>query len=127
MSSEHDPIERSAEAAVPDAGEPQGARDDRPAMLGRRFRQVIAASMLAGLVIALGLHGLLGSVSSFGSGNSWGWLIAALGGLAVGGAFGLFVYGAATDRSDTGPKPRGRADVREQGEWRRTLARRYHR
>ena len=43
-----------------------------------------------------------------------------LGGLAVGGAISLFLYGTATDRTDTGPHPRGRAAVSERGEWRRS-------
>ncbi len=50
MSSELTTLDPAAEQALPDGGEPQGARDDRPAMLGKRFRQVIAAAMLIGLV-----------------------------------------------------------------------------
>ena len=38
----------------PDGGEPQGSRDpDRPAMLGKRFRQTIAGGMLVGLALAV--------------------------------------------------------------------------
>jgi hypothetical protein len=124
MNSDYDRSEPAAEQALPDAGAPQGAKDDRPAMLGKRFRQVIAMSMLIGLVVALCAHALMRSFSWYGYTSGWSWIFAALGGLAVGGAFGLFVYGVSTDRSDTGPKPHGRADVSEQGEWRRTLLRR---
>ena len=125
MSSERETLTPAAEQALPDGGEPQGARDDRPAMLGKRFRQSIAASMLIGLALALIGHALLQRFSWYGYAGGWSWLIVALGGLAVGGAFGLFVYGAATDRSDTGAEPHGRADVSEQGEWRKTLQRRH--
>lgn len=60
--------------------------------------------------------------------NSWSWGFAAIGGFVVGAAFSLFIYGAATDRSDTdNPTVRGRADVSERGEWRRTLERRRQR
>ena len=110
----------------PDAGEPQGSRDPgRPAMLGKRFRNTIAGGMLVGLVLALGAHALL--TSFWYSANGWSWFVVALGGLAVGGALTLFLYGAATDRTDTGPKVRGQADVQERGEWRRTLDRRRER
>ena len=124
MSSDVPRSEPAAEQALPDAGEPQGANDDRPAMLGKRFRQVIATSMLIGLVVALCAHALMRNFSWYGYTSGWSWMLAALGGLAVGGAFGLFLYGVSTDRSDTGPKPQGRADVTEQGEWHRTLRRR---
>jgi hypothetical protein len=110
----------------PDAGEPQGSRDpDRPAMLGKRFGQTIAGGMLAGLVLALCGHAVL-VWTWYGHVSSWSWFLVALGGLAVGGAISLFVYGTATDRSDTGAQmgPHGRADVSERGEWRRTLDRR---
>ena len=33
--------------APPDAGEPQGADDDRPAMLGKRFRLTLVAGMVS--------------------------------------------------------------------------------
>lgn len=124
MSSADPRNEPGAEQALPDAGEPQGAKDDRPSMLGRRFRQVIAMCMLIGLVVALCAHALMRNFSWYGYTSGWSWILAALGGLAVGGAFGLFLYGVSTDRSDTGAKPRGRADVTTQGEWRRTLRRR---
>jgi hypothetical protein len=117
-------IDPAAEQALPDAGEPQGALDDRPAMLGKRFRRVIAGAMLTGLVVALVAHALLQSFSWYGYASGWSWIVVALGGLAVGGAFGLFLYGVSTDRSDAGLEPHGRADVSEQGEWRRTLQRR---
>jgi hypothetical protein len=108
----------------PDAGEPQGSQDaDRPAMLGKRFRETVVAGMLIGLVLALGAHALLINVW-YGHVSSWSWFVVALGGLAVGGAISLFAYGTATDRSDVGENPHGRADVSERGEWRRTLDRR---
>jgi hypothetical protein len=111
----------------PDAGEPQGARDsDRPAMLGRTFEETVAGGMLTGLVLALVGHWLLIRIW-YGHVTGWSWPIVALGGLAVGGAVALFLYGTATDRSDTGPKRRGQADVSERGEWRRTLERRRQR
>ena len=111
----------------PDAGEPQGSWDSgRPAMLGRRFRQTVAAGMLAGLVLALGAHAAL-VYAWYGQVSSWSWFLVALGGLAVGGAISLFLYGTATDRTDTGTQIHGRADVSERGEWRRTLERRRRR
>jgi hypothetical protein len=100
--------------APPDAGEPQGADDDRPAMLGKRFRLTLVAGMLIGLALALVAHALL--TSFWYDANGWSWAITAIGGTAVGGALSLFMYGAATDRSDTGPKPHGRAAVSEEGE-----------
>jgi hypothetical protein len=109
-----------------DAGEPMGSKDpDRPAMLGKRYRRVLLLGMIAGCALALAAHRLLaGSWDS----NGWGWLLAALGGIAVGGACSLFIYGVSTDRTDTGPtKPRGSADVSTKGEWRRTLERRRRR
>jgi hypothetical protein len=92
-------------------------------MLGKRFRETVVAGMLIGLVLALAGHALLINVW-YGDVSSWSWFVVALGGLAVGGAISLFLYGTATDRSDTGPHVRGRADVGERGEWRRTLDRR---
>jgi hypothetical protein len=121
MSSPNHPDPRELEP--PDAGEPQGAYDpDRPAMLGPRFRMTLATGMLIGLVVALVAHGLL--VYTWYTANTWSWFFVAVGGMAVGGALTLFLYGAATDRTDTGPKEHGRADVQERGEWRRTLDRR---
>jgi hypothetical protein len=109
--------------APADAGEPQGTYDpERPAMLGRRFRLTLVTGMLVGLVLALGAHALL--VWAWYPANTWSWFLVGLGGLAVGGALTLFLYGAATDLTDTGPKEHGRADVQERGEWRRTLDRR---
>jgi hypothetical protein len=92
-------------------------------MLGRRFRQTIAAGMLVGLLLALCAHAIL-VYAWYGHVSSWSWFLVGLGGLAVGGAVSLFLYGTATDRSDAGAEPRGRADVSERGEWRRTLERR---
>lgn len=113
--------------SLPDAGEPQGGRDsDRPAMLGRTFEETIAAGMIVGLALALSGHWLLTRIW-YGHVSGWSWPIVALGGIAVGGAVALFLYGTATDSSDTGPKPHGQADVSERGEWRRTLDRRRQR
>jgi hypothetical protein len=113
-------LEVDDDAPLPDAGEPQGSRDpQRPTMLGRRFAQTIAAGMLIGLVVAIAAHALL-VATWYGHVSTWSWFLVALGGLAVGGAIALFVYGTATDRSDTDGQPHGRADVSEQGEWRRT-------
>jgi hypothetical protein len=105
-----------------------GAKNsDRPAMLGRRFRITLASGMLAGLLLALAGHEAL-SYSWLGrDARGWSWLITAIGGLAVGGALALFLYGVTTDRTDTGPKPRGQADVTTQGEWSRTKERRRRR
>lgn len=108
----------------PDAGEPMGATDGRPAMLGKRFRITLVSGMLAGLVLALVGHEAL-SFSWLGNKQSgWSWFITAIGGLAVGGALTLFGYGVSTDRTDTGPKRRGQADVTTEGEWSRTKRRR---
>lgn len=108
--------------APPDAGEPQGADDNRPTMLGKRFRLSLVTGMLVGLVLALVGHALLSSLW-WSTSNGLSWVIAAIGGIAVGGAMSLFFYGAATDRTDTGPKPRGRAAVSEEGEERVEKAR----
>lgn len=110
--------------APPDAGEPMGARDERPSMLGRRFRQTEVAGMAIGLVLALLLHALLADQFVSRQTNSWSWLLAAIGGIAVGGALTLFIYGVSTDRNDTGPKRRGRADVSTEGEDSRSRRRR---
>ena len=101
--------------APPDAGEPQGADDDRPTMLGKSFRVVLVGGMLTGLVLALLGHALL-SALWWNQSNGWSWILVAIGGVAVGGALSLFMYGAATDRTDTGPKPRGQAAVSTEGE-----------
>jgi len=105
----------------PDGGEPQDSKDSgRPAMLGRRFRLAEVIGMTVGLVVALVLHALV-----IDGANGWSWAVFAVLGIAVGGACTLFFYGTATDRSDMGgDQPHGRADVRERGEWRRTLDRR---
>jgi hypothetical protein len=127
--------ERAAVAAAPpvhepappsDAGEPMGSKDsDRPAMLGNRFRTTMAIGMGTGAVIALIGHVLLAHSGYASGSNGWSWLLAVIGGVAVGGACTLFLYGAGTDRTDTGPnKPQGRADVSETGEWQKTLDRR---
>lgn len=119
---------RDEDRPPPDGGEPQGSRDpERPAMLGKRFAQTIVTGMLIGLVLAIGAHAAL-VVAWYGHVSAWSWFLVALGGLAVGGAVALFLYGTATDRSDTGSEePHGRAAVSEQGEWRRTLNRRARR
>jgi hypothetical protein len=91
-------------------------------MLGHTFRRTLAMGMLAGLVIALIAHAVL--IAVWYSASSWSWFLVAVGGLAVGGALTVPLYGDATDRTDTGPKEHGRADVQERGEWRRTLDRR---
>jgi hypothetical protein len=108
-----------------DAGEPTGgAESERPAMLGRRFRITLASGMAVGLFLALVGHEAL-SYSGLGRNeHAWSWFITAIGGIAVGGALSLFAYGVSTDRSDTGPKPRGQADVTTEGEWSRTKRRR---
>lgn len=111
-----------------DGGEPSGAKDAaRPAMLGTRFRLTIAAGMVAGLIVALLAHVALAHTWNGRSSNGWSWALAVIGGLAVGGALTLFSYGVSTDRSDTGPKPHGQADVTTQGEWSRTQERRRRR
>jgi hypothetical protein len=117
-------------ADPPDAGEPQGVKDpDRPKMLGKRFAQTVLTGSILGVVLALAVHYLITqTVEDSTRFNSWSWAFAAVGGFTVGGACTLFIYGAATDRSDLdGPTPHGRADVSEQGEWRRTLERRRRR
>ena len=101
-----------------------GANDDRPAMLGKRFRVTLMSGMLAGLLLAIIAHEAL-SFSGLGRNeNGWSWFITCIGGLAVGGALTLFFYGVSTDRTDTGPKRRGQADVTTEGEWSRTKRRR---
>jgi hypothetical protein len=104
----------------PDAGEPMGARDDRPSMLGKRFRQTELTGMAIGLALALLAHWVFAKQFFSRDTNGWSWLLAAIGGIAVGGALTLFSYGVSTDRTDTGPKPRGRADVSTEGEDRRS-------
>lgn len=127
-----------AEAAAPpvvepeppsDAGEPMGAKDAaRPAMLGKRFRLTVASGMVAGLIVALLGHVLLAHTWNGSNASGWSWLLAVIGGLAVGAALTLFSYGVSTDRTDTGPnKPHGQADVTTQGEWSRTQERRRRR
>jgi len=108
-----------------DAGEPMGAKNaERPAMLGKRFRLTLAAGMLAGLIVALLGHVVIAQTWSGRNASGAGWLLAIIGGLAVGGALTLFSYGVSTDRTDTDPnKPRGQADVTTQGEWSRTKER----
>ena len=108
----------------PDAGEPMGANDDRPAMLGKRFRRAELTGMAVGLAGALLGHWLLIQFSFSRDSNGWSWVLAGVGGVAVGGALTLFLYGVSTDRTDTGAKPRGRADVTTEGEERRSRRRR---
>ena len=122
-----EPIDDSLEDPPPDAGEPQGAQDsDRPAMLGKSFAKTLLAGSLTGVVMAIAAHFLItNTIYDSERANNWSWVLAVIGGFAVGGALSLFIYGAATDRSDTNEHPpHGRADVTEQGEWRRTVARR---
>jgi hypothetical protein len=115
----HDP------APPGDAGEPMGAKNaGRPAMLGRGFRLTMATGMLAGLLIALLAHALIGHLWIARDSNGWSWLLTAIGGIAVGGALTLFLYGVSTDRTDTGAKRRGRADVSTEGEERKARRRR---
>jgi hypothetical protein len=104
----------------PDAGEPMGARDDRPSMLGRRFRQTELTGMTIGLALALLAHWVFAKQFFSRDTNGWSWLLAAIGGIAVGGALTLFIYGVSTDRTDTGAKRRGRVDVSTEGEDRRS-------
>jgi len=120
-----DPRALSSEA-LPDAGEPQGADDDRPTMLGRRFRLTLLTGSAVGLVLAIAIHLLITqTVEDSTKFNGWSWALAAVGGITVGGAMSLFIYGAATDRDDVDEdSPVGRADVTTQGEWRRTVNRR---
>jgi hypothetical protein len=112
-----------------DAREPQSSRDGRPSMLGKRFRATLVAGSVAGVILALATHYLITqTVEDSTRFNSWSWAFAVIGGFAVGGACSLFIYGTATDRSDAEKLTvRGRADVSERGEWRRTLDRRRQR
>jgi hypothetical protein len=98
-------------------------------MLGKRFRATVVTGSAVGVVLALATHYLITqTVEDSTKFNSWSWAFAVIGGFAVGGACSLFIYGAATDRSDTDKVTvRGRADVSERGEWRRTLDRRRRR
>jgi hypothetical protein len=98
-------------------------------MLGKRFRATLLAGSAVGVVLALGAHYLITqTIEDSTKFNSWSWAFAVIGGFAVGGACSLFIYGTATDRSDTDTfTVRGRADVSEQGEWSRTVARRRRR
>jgi hypothetical protein len=98
-------------------------------MLGKRFRATLVAGSAVGVVLALAAHYLITqTVEDSTKFNSWSWAFAVVGGFAVGGACSLFIYGTATDRSDTAePAVRGRADVSERGEWRRTMDRRRRR
>jgi hypothetical protein len=117
---------------LPDAGEPQSAtldHSERPAMLERSFAKTILVGSVVGIVLALATHYLITqTVEDSTKFNSWSWAFAAVGGLTVGGACSLFIYGAATDRSDADqPIRRGQADVSERGEWRRTRERRLKR
>jgi|1185.fasta_scaffold06982_4 hypothetical protein len=112
------------EQAPPDAGEPMGANDDRPSMLGRRFRRTEFMGMAIGLVVALLAHWIFAEQFFSRGTNGWSWLLAGIGGIAVGGALTLFLYGVSTDRTDTGQQRRGRADVSTEGEERRSRRRR---
>jgi hypothetical protein len=108
-----------------DAGEPMGAKDaGRPPMLGSRFRRTMVIGMLAGLLLALLGQAVLSQLWVSRETNGWSWILAGIGGIAVGGALTLFIYGVSTDRTDTGPKRRGVADVSIEGEDRRSRRRR---
>jgi hypothetical protein len=115
----------SEPAALPDAGEPQGANDDRATMFGRRFRRAVLTGGAIGVLVALAVHYLITqTVEDSTRFNGWSWAFAAVGGFTVGTALSLFIYGAATDRSDLEHElPRGNADVSPQGEWARTVHR----
>src|SRR3954470_15267975 len=116
-STQRDPRMPSSDEPLPDAGEPQGANDDRPTMLGRRFRLTVLSGSAIGLVLALVIHYLITqTVEDSTKFNGWSWALAAIGGITVGGALSLFTYGAATDRTDVGEHRRGQADVTTQGE-----------
>ena len=80
--------------------------------------------MTVGLALALFAHWLFAESWISRENNGWGWLLAGIGGVAVGGALTLFLYGVSTDRTDTGPKRRGRADVTTEGEDRKSRRRR---
>ena len=95
-------------------------------MLGKRFRLTLALGMLGGLVLALVGHALLVDVWFEGA-NGWSWVLAGIGGVAIGGSFALFGYGTATDKHDPHVQAGGRADVTEEGEVQRTLDRRARR
>ena len=109
----------------PDAGEPMGADDDRPSMLGPSFRHFVAGGMLTGLVVAMVAHAVAGDAWIFRDENAWSWLLAGFLGLAVGAGLSLFLFGVITDRDDAGDagKRRGRADVTTEGEERRSKRR----
>ncbi|MDX6563968.1 MAG: hypothetical protein QOD65_3782 [Gaiellales bacterium] len=102
----------------PDAGEPMGARDDRPPMLGRRFDQVLAAGVLTGLVLAEVANAVFRGLWVFREENNWSWFVAGFLGIAVGAGVSMFLYGVTTDRDDldTASQRRGRADVTTEGE-----------
>jgi hypothetical protein len=121
-----DPRALSDSEALPDAGEPQGADDNRPTMLGRRFRLTLLTGSAVGLVLAIAIHFLITqTVEDSTKFNGWSWALAAVGGFTVGSALSLFMYGAATDRSDLEHDlRRGNADVSSEGEWARTVQRR---
>ncbi len=123
------PSDAASDAGLPDAGEPQDSKDGRPSMLGKRFRATLVAGSAVGVALALATHYLIThTVEDSTKFNSWSWALAVIGGFAVGGACSLFIYGTATDRSDTAkPTVRGQADVSQQGEWRRTIDRRRQR
>jgi hypothetical protein len=93
-------------------------------MLGRGFRVTELVGMLIGLTLALVGNDLMSRLWISRDTSGWTWPITALGGIAVGGALTLFLYGVSTDRTDTGPKPRGQADVSTEGEELRARRRR---
>jgi hypothetical protein len=96
-------------------------------MLGRTFAATVLGGSLLGLVLALLAHLIItNTVYDSHKANGWSWVLAAIGGMAVGGACALFIYGTSTDRDDIADASdrAGRADVSERGEVRRMLDRR---
>jgi H+/Cl- antiporter ClcA len=85
----------------------------------------LAMGAVVGLVAALVIQLLLSQVFISRDTSGWTWFLTAIGGIAVGGALTLFLYGVSTERTDTGPKPRGRADVSTEGEDRKSRRRRH--
>ncbi len=80
---------------------------DRPPMLGKSFAKSILAGSLSGVVMAIAAHFLItNTIYDSESANNWSWVLAVVGGFAVGGALSLFIYGAATDTSEMTRTPR---------------------
>jgi hypothetical protein len=99
-------------------------------MLGRTFVATVLGGCLVGLVLALLAHVIItNTVYDSHKANGWSWVLAAIGGVTVGGGCALFIYGTSTDRDDIADASEraGRADVSERGEVRRMLDRRRRR